>query len=71
MYYNVIQNEVISRQMNTKNRIISVRLEKEMYEQLKALCKEKDLPISLVLRHMIKDWLQKRAELEKGRDGNV
>jgi len=37
--------------MGAKDKVLSVRLEKEVYDKFKALCEEKDLPVSLVARH--------------------
>jgi len=51
--------------MSTKNKIISIRLEAEVYEQLKVLCEAQDLPVSLVVRQVLKEWLQRQAELKK------
>jgi len=51
--------------MGAKDKVLSVRLEKEVYDKFKALCEEKDLPVSLVVRQVLKEWLQRQVEPKK------
>lgn len=50
--------------MGTKNKVLSVRLEKEVYDKFKKICQEKDLPASLVARQVLKDWVRKQSSIK-------
>jgi len=50
--------------MGAKNKVLSVRLEKEVYDKFKKICQEKDLPASLVARQVLKDWVRKQSSIK-------
>lgn len=50
--------------MGAKNKVLSVRLEKEVYDKFKKICQEKDLPASLVARQVLNDWVRKQSSIK-------
>jgi len=50
--------------MGAKNKVLSVRLEKEVYDKFKKICQEKDLPASLLARQVLNDWVRKQSSIK-------
>ncbi|HQE49892.1 MAG TPA: hypothetical protein PKV93_11165 [Fervidobacterium sp.] len=50
--------------MGAKEKVLSVRLEKEVYDRFKKIRQEKDLPASLVARQVLKDWVRKQSSIK-------
>lgn len=50
--------------MGAKNKVLSVRLEKEVYDTFKKICQEKDLPASLLARQVLNDWVRKQSSIK-------
>jgi len=53
--------------MKGKDKVLSVRLENDVYEKFKEFCQERDLPASLLARHIIKDWIKQQESAKKAR----
>lgn len=50
--------------MGAKDKVLSVNLEKEVYDKFKKICQEKDLPASLVARQALKDWVREQSSVK-------
>jgi len=48
-----------------KGKVLSVRLEDDVYAKFKKICQERDLPASLLARHIIKDWVKQQESVKK------
>jgi len=51
--------------MKGKDKVLSVRLENDVYEKFKEFCQERDLPASLLASHIIKDWIKQQESAKK------
>lgn len=57
--------------MKGKDKVLSVRLENDVYEKFKEFCQERDLPASLLARHIIKDWIKQQESAKKFLEGTI
>lgn len=64
MCYNVLKRGV-NKTVKNKEKVLSVRLSDDVYDKFKKICQEKDLPASLLARHIIKDWIKQHESTEK------
>lgn len=61
----VYRKRGIEKTMKGKGKVLSVRLEDDVYDKFKKICQERDLPASLLARHIIKDWIKQQESAKK------